>query len=426
MRASDQINWAAQDNWLYLEDYYQDLEKLMVTDAELEILHQLVDEHPGVCLADLRVMAESINSDHINIAIANHALYVDLAVHRLTEPERTPIFRTHRAAPAYRHRSSDAGESGIGAHPVLIDQGNSVIWDGKLWRVANAGQTEITLISETGEPVALPCATFETWIKEGKIVGGPSETCSSVTPEGQALLEQADDVDIATAVFRNRVINPDQYHDDEQRSSAAAREAVPRRTRFNWKKWYRDAESQYGSGFIGLLPNYHQCGTTKRLDARPRELIEEVLETHYDTVTRKPRRGAFGEYLRLCQERNIPSTTQRTFYTEVQRHKTAYEQTLAREGKRAAYPLKEYHHVPEKTISRHGDYAWSMAHIDHTELDLILCDSKTGQPIGKCWLTLMILSATRRIVAYYLTFDPPSYRSCMMVRAPRRRVLHSF
>jgi putative transposase len=28
VRASDQINWAAQDNWLYLDDYYQDLEHL--------------------------------------------------------------------------------------------------------------------------------------------------------------------------------------------------------------------------------------------------------------------------------------------------------------------------------------------------------------------------------------------------------------
>lgn len=415
VRVSDQINWAAQDNWLYLEDYYQDMEKLVVPDKDLEVLYQLVDEHPGISLTDLRTMADAVSSDRINIAIAQHALYVDLNVYRLTEPERAPIFRTHRAARAYCHRSKDARFAGIFAHPVLIDQGNTIIWDGKLWLVANAGQTEITLISETGEPVPLPCATFEAWVKEGKIVGSPSEVCSSITPEGQALLEQADDVDIATAVFRNRVINPDQYYDDEQQRNTATRAAVPRRTRFNWKKWYRDAESQYGSGFIGLLPNYHECGKTKKLDPHSRELIDMVLQTHYDTVTKKPKRGAFGEYLRLCKEQSIPSTTQRTFYAEVQRHKTAYEQTLVREGKRAAYPFKEYHHMPEKTISRHGDYAWSMAHIDHTELDLILCDSKTGQPIGKCWLTLMILSATRRIVAYYLTFDPPSYRSCMMV-----------
>lgn len=132
-------------------------------------------------------------------------------------------------------------------------------------------------------------------------------------------------------------------------------------------------------------------------------------------MTKKPRRGAFGEYLKRCEERNIPSATQRTFYAEAQRHKTMYDQILVREGARAAYPFKDYVHCNEKTISRHGDYAWGMAHIDHTELDLLLCDSKTNQPIGKCWLTLMILSAPRRIAAYYLTFDPPSYRSCMMV-----------
>src|SRR5713226_8970330 len=54
VRASDQINWASQDNWLYLEDYYQDLEKLAISEADLAILQQIVSEHPGLTLADLR------------------------------------------------------------------------------------------------------------------------------------------------------------------------------------------------------------------------------------------------------------------------------------------------------------------------------------------------------------------------------------
>ncbi len=33
---SDQINWAAQENWLYLEDYYSDLERLVAPEAALE------------------------------------------------------------------------------------------------------------------------------------------------------------------------------------------------------------------------------------------------------------------------------------------------------------------------------------------------------------------------------------------------------
>jgi putative transposase len=55
-----------------------------------------------------------------------------------------------------------------------------------------------------------------------------------------------------------------------------------------------------------------------------------------------------------------------------------------------------------------------MAHLDHTEVDLALCDAQTGHPLGRCWVTLLILAASRRIAACYLSFDPPSYRSCMM------------
>src|SRR5216683_4167379 len=98
VRASDQINWAAQDNWLYLDDYYQDLEKLAVPETDLDLLWQIVDEHPGLSLADLRAAAREVSSDRINIAIAQHALYVDLAAHRLAEPWRTPVWRSRHMA----------------------------------------------------------------------------------------------------------------------------------------------------------------------------------------------------------------------------------------------------------------------------------------------------------------------------------------
>ena len=171
----------------------------------------------------------------------------------------------------------------------------------------------------------------------------------------------------------------------------------------------------YGSGLIRLLPGYVNCGGKRKIETAVIDLMEEVLKTHYDTVTGKPKRGAYGEYLKQSEERGLPTVSERTFYQQAQRHKTRYEQVLARQGARAAYPFKDYHHESDETINRQGTYAWSMAHLDDLEIDLEFCDSKTGQPMGKCWLTLMIFSHPRRIVAYYLTFDPPSYRSCMMV-----------
>ena len=35
--------------------------------------------------------------------------------------------------------------------------------------------------------------------------------------------------------------------------------------------------------------------------------------------------------------------------------------------------------------------------------------------LGKAWLSLAIDAESRRVVGFYLSFEPPSYRSCMMV-----------
>ncbi len=56
----------------------------------------------------------------------------------------------------------------------------------------------------------------------------------------------------------------------------------------------------------------------------------------------------------------------------------------------------------------------------------MLVSSVTGKPLGKPWVTFLVDAFSRRILSVYLTFDPPSYRSCMMACAPCRRVLHSF
>ncbi len=55
-----------------------------------------------------------------------------------------------------------------------------------------------------------------------------------------------------------------------------------------------------------------------------------------------------------------------------------------------------------------------VVHLDHTELDIELVSARTGHPLGKPWVTFLTDAFSRRLLACYLTFDPPSYRSCMM------------
>ena len=415
VRASDQINWVAQENWLVLEDYYHDLEGLTIPEDALLTLSQVVHETPGIRLSELHRVTPTVPTDWINIAVAKRQLYVDLLVHRLTDRERTPIYSDEPTARALMYRPSHSSRRDPSAHPVLMQQGQQVAWDGHPWTIGNVGETEVTLISKIGVPFALAKTAFEVLVKESKIVGKTISMPSNFTEEGRTRLAQASEQDLATAVFRHRVIHPEAYDDEQQRHLASQITAVPLRTKYHWQRLDREGEITYGSGFIGLLPRYQQCGGTRKLDPAVIALMEAVLRSHYDTVTRKLKRGAYGEYLLQSKEQGLPSVSQSTFYATAKQHLCLYDQILVREGKRAAYRYKDVYQTAISTTSRHGMYAWSMAHIDHTELDLELFDSATDHPLGKCWLTLMILSHPRRIVAFSLSFDPPSYRSCLSV-----------
>lgn len=123
---------------LNLVDYYQDLEHLQAPDAELETLHSIVSAAPGLMLADLRLEAQNIPSDIINIAIARHDLYVDMNTYRLCEPGRTPVFCNRKMSLTFSHNVEGSENIGLEAHPVLIARGSKIIWDGRGWCCACA------------------------------------------------------------------------------------------------------------------------------------------------------------------------------------------------------------------------------------------------------------------------------------------------
>jgi len=77
--------------------------------------------------------------------------------------------------------------------------------------------------------------------------------------------------------------------------------------------------------------------------------------------------------------------------------------------------LKEAKRELEITTPRHSDRPFEIAHLDHTELDIELVSSLTGSNLGRPWATFLTDAFSRRLLAFALTFDPPSYRSCMMV-----------
>jgi len=117
---------------------------------------------------------------------------------------------------------------------------------------------------------------------------------------------------------------------------------------------------------------------------------------------------------RKCDELGVIAPTYATFCTAV-RERPAFLRTLKRQGRRAAYTHSSFYFELEPTTPRHGDRPFEIAHIDHTELDVEVVCSHTGRSLGRPWMTVLIDAFSRRCLALYLTFDAPSYRSCMMI-----------
>jgi putative transposase len=54
------------------------------------------------------------------------------------------------------------------------------------------------------------------------------------------------------------------------------------------------------------------------------------------------------------------------------------------------------------------------AHVDHTEMDVESIFSETAENLGRAWLTVMIDHYSRRILGFFISYEPPSYRAVLM------------
>lgn len=411
--SSADINWIEQRNWAFLADYFR-ADCPTVDKTVLAMVRAIVEIDPGVTVARLQQrVATSATADDINIVIATAQIYVDLRTYALAEPEYAPVFRDEAMAQAYAIVTKTPASRTIDA-PRLVDvePGMPVVWDGCPWTIGNPTDTHTPLISPKGAPVELLTDIFEGYVREGRIVGVPVQQTEGVSDEGQILLSRASVEELATANRRYAVIRP---HLAGGIPLSACDPGISLRTKFAWAKKWREAEAVYGNGYLGLLSLTREQPYQRRLVTDDHiAILHTILDEHYATYRNKKLRRAYGPFLAACTAKGLYDVSQRTFYIEAGRYLTEYEERVAREGTRAAYPSKSPYHGTDVTLPRHGDRPWDLAHIDHTEVDLELLASRSGRALGKAWMTVLIDASTRRVLAVYLTYARPSYISCMM------------
>jgi transposase InsO family protein len=354
VRSSRDIDWVYQRNIQFLEDYVRAQAPTGGQAYQAVLAH--VGAVPGISLNQLfEAMEGAISRDDIYAMIALGEIHVDLSSAPMSDPSRVRVFTNEQAARFSVSPAAAAHAAQI--CPIFVSTSDESQRAGEIWkRLARASERELRTANERLRLVT------------GFLIGSASSETAS----------------------------------------------VPGRTLRRWLAVYRAAERELGSGYLGLLPCPPRGNSTPKLPEETRELMNEFVITDYESLKQKTRYASWIALKLVCERRGILAPSLKTFCLAVH-SRPRFEQTAKRQGHRAAYAHESFYWELDVTTPRHGDRPFEIAHIDHTELDIETVCSRTGRVLGRPWLTLLTDAFSRRVLAIYLTFDPPSYRSCMMV-----------
>ncbi len=374
-----------QDFWIH--PFHVEAEQETQVLAALSVypgvsIAQLMDAHPGLCV------------DVVWALLTRSVIFTDLSAASLMQWDQVLLYRSEAEVPTPTHLAKD------GPTPLT----SYFLWDGRLWE-ARVEAATVILRPEIGASFSLPSEHFQRLLAEGSMKEVTPATPSPLQEAVREIMSHAGPKALEAANRRLREILA--------WKSGEAITVTPRSIQ-NWIAAFRRAEAEYGCGYVGLLDRVRERGNRNaRIPDAARAMLHEYFTAHY-AVPHRPRAAAvYRLYREESLKRGIPPVGERTFYRERASFEDAQVIT-ARRGKRAAYTSAPFFWYLDQTTPRHGGYPFARAHLDHTQLDIVLVSSVTSKPLTKPYATFLTDAYSRRMLACYVTFDPPSYRSAMM------------
>jgi putative transposase len=403
--SSREIDWTYVQNLRFLGDYLRGSPPPVQPDVAMAIRTTVMSQ-PGVRLLDLLTSLHRGDADDVYQLILTDQLYVNLKACRLTDYAHVQVFLDRSQAESYA-RLSPIAPALPRPSTLSLTVGAPLVLDGKRWTIFNLGATEVLLLSEEKQVMPIPNEAFEELIRSDRLTGLATPMAPPKYEEGRTLLTQASPAALEEANRRYAIITGADWGGSEH-------PAAPARTVRRWRAQFQEALAAYGNGLIGLLPMVRLQGNRRsRLDERTEELLHMFITEHYETLKQQSKKAVYLLLQREAERRQIPAPSYTTFLNRIKK-RPLVEQTRKRQGPRAAAQVEEWYWELELTTPRHGDRPWDVVHLDHTELDIELVSARTGRALGRPWVTFMTDAFSRRLLVVYLTFDPPSYRSCMM------------
>lgn len=394
LRSSAEYHPLYFQNSKFLQDFWA---HDVPTETKLEALVlESLDVSPGVSVDELVHAHTGLPVDIIWAMLSKCLIFTDLEATLLTRHEHVFLYHHEKELAQAKARASSVVP--VRSLPSYL------IFDGRLWQ-AEIRDEEVILQPEVGTPLLLALGQFQCMIASREVQTVTAATPSPMTEEVRQVLIHAGPKAQEEANRRLREILA--YARGETIT------VTPRSVQ-RWMAAYRRAEEQYGCGYLGLLDHVANRGNRAiRIPDASLHLLHTYLKEHYATPQAKRAAAVYRLYREACLRQQIPPVSERTFYRERTKF-TTQEVTTFRHGRRAAYAEQPFFWHLDQTTPRHGERPFAIAHLDHTQLDVMLVSSVTRKPFAKPYATMLTDAYSRRCLAVYLTYDPPSYRSAMM------------
>ena len=414
LRSSSENNWIALENYEFFSDYLMvDPQDLRIATKAINTIEKRLAKSNWLTVSELLESEDSVDADSLYALIVTKKIYFDFLTNRISDPGKALLFANAINAQAYQlvARTSvglrTPGISGFKAIP-----GRTFSWDGRPWRVVNAGDHGISAMPITDEIAPIIIELNEDQLTElarsGKLVPGNDDNDERATLVAEILkTTPTSRLAIANNRFAILFATPDKKNPLINRSD---------RAKAYWLSSYRAAEQQIGNGYIGLIPDLEkrQGNHSSKCDPRAHELAIQAYEEKWENEAQRSAVLCHGFHANFCQAEGVTPVSLKTFQKIIKQHKS-HAQTKKRKGEKAAYEDEAPYLVLEYTTPRHGNRPFHIGHIDHSPLPIKIKDKSGKYVLETVWLTLLVDAYSRYVLAIYLSFDPPSYRSCMMV-----------
>ena len=399
------------NNLRFIDDYFKPSCPEVPVERK-ELILTVINEHKGISLFEL-LTEYSFCANEIYTLLARCELFIDLSRCEISRPDLVKVFADYETSFAMGWVSTtfDPIEN-VFPNTISIQPNEQILWDGKVCRILNVGCSNVTIVNEDNSPVDLSLGVFDELVKAAKISFFHNQGNKSIEDKKNEILMAANPAQLQIATYRYRQIEPLL----KGKSITEIYLTVAPRTARAWVSKYRKAQLTYNYGFIGLIPKPKSGNHTSRYGEIVDRFIFDFIKSNQGYLDGNGRQINKTQSLirlnDLLEKEGYSPVSLKKYNFELQKYDIE-ERTKLRFGSKAAYAISPPY--LNSKIPPHGVRSFEIGHIDHTTIDYQFRYSKTGKLLGKAYLTIMIDDHDRRILAVYISFNPASSVSDLMV-----------